>query len=85
MSADHFPADHFVESLRCEPVPDRQTIRRTLAGRASWLEKKLRSRMVSGEPCGHYLDELASLVTVVEIAEAAWAHEDAVESCGDDP
>jgi len=63
-----FPTDHPCESIREYPVPDRARIRRVLADRCAWLERRIGENLLAGRGMGHHVVELAVLVQI----EAEW-------------
>jgi hypothetical protein len=64
-----FPEDHPCESLRGYPVPERARMRRLIAERCAWLEKRIGENARSGSGTGHHVLELAALVEL----EAQWS------------
>lgn len=65
-----FSADHACESLRGYPVPDRARMRRVIAERCAWLEKRIGENTRAGRGSSHHVLELAALVALVEQWEA---------------
>lgn len=71
----HFPEDHAVAALQGYPYPRWARVKRACARRCAWLGQKIARRTATGEPTGLILDELASVVWLVEETErrrAGW-------------
>lgn len=66
-----FPDDHPCESLRGYPVPERSRMRRVIAERCAWLERRIAENTATGRGASHHLLELAALVAL----EAEWSEQ----------
>lgn len=65
---EHFPADHPCEALREYPFPGVQRMRKSIADRCVWLDRRIGENTRAGGGVAHHVLELASLVRM----EAEW-------------
>ena len=75
--SNYYPEDFFVKALRNYRRPSPGLIRKMLAGRAQYLEMKAKDFAEQGRPTGMFIDELRSIVEVIEVFEEAYPLTDA--------
>lgn len=69
--SNYYSEDFFVEALRNSRRPSPGLIRKMLAGRAQYLEMKAKDFAEQGRPTGMFIDELRSIIEVIEVFEEA--------------
>ena len=64
-----FASDHFIEAIRDQRRPGPSMVRRVMARRSAYLQKKMVNRALADEPIDFMVDELGVIAVLMELYE----------------